>query len=359
MSDPRAPRSHSPADPPQHAAPVAHPTASGKLSLNPLERELGGDLPCIVCAYNLRGLSIRAMCPECGTNVRATILAVIDPRASELQPIRFPRLVALGVVAWNAGAAGAALLAWLPQVTDLASLLGIRVQPRPNVTLGLIIGLIISALGGLALVRPHARIKPWMSAAAAGAVLLYIPLIWSVWEAQRYATPRGPLHAPAGGLELAAFSALLIGAIIFAQRPMARLLVARSLVLRTGKVDRQTLYAVAGASMVAALGAIILRLAPDSPAVLAEAARGIGVMLLAIGALLVTIGLLGSMLDSARIAQAILAPRPTLRQVLTHGAPRPRSRIERILDAPSAELSTLRPTPPAQPPTTAATEPKA
>ena len=63
-----------------------------------LASELTGDLPCVRCGYNLRGLSIREHCPECDAPVRATILALVDPRASELKPLRRPRLTGWGLV---------------------------------------------------------------------------------------------------------------------------------------------------------------------------------------------------------------------------------------------------------------------
>ena len=65
---------------------------------------LEADVHCARCGYNLRGISIRSVCPECGAAVRATILAVVDPHASELQPIRHPWPVAAGLVLWAASA---------------------------------------------------------------------------------------------------------------------------------------------------------------------------------------------------------------------------------------------------------------
>ncbi len=48
--------------------------------------------------------------------------------------------------------------------------------------------------------------------------------------------------------------AVLIAAIALGLRPNARVLVARSLVLRSGRVDRQTLLALAAAALLAAAG---------------------------------------------------------------------------------------------------------
>ncbi len=80
-----------------------HPPAPdrGSSGVARLSRELAGDLPCIQCGYNLRGLTVKGMCPECGTSVRATLLAVVDPMAGEFRPISFPRLTAYGMLVWS------------------------------------------------------------------------------------------------------------------------------------------------------------------------------------------------------------------------------------------------------------------
>lgn len=305
-------------------------------------KELGGDLPCIVCGYNLRGLSIRAMCPECGTAVRATILSVIDPQASELAPMPHPRLIASGLVLWSVGAAAGATLAWLPHAADALSSLGLsRSVARPNVALGLLLSTAASGLGALALIRPHAGITRRMSALAALGCALYLVLIWLVMNHQRMVDMglgggggrylSGPLPSVASFRFLSAIG-LVIAAIILCLRPHARLLVARSLILRTGRVDRQTLYAVAISAGLMALGAGVLALVPDVPLAWAEVARWTGLIVLTLGSALVTIGLLGAVIDSLRIAQAILTPRPTARQVISHGASPPKSRLGRMLD---------------------------
>src|SRR6185295_10238912 len=83
-----------------------------------LALELTGDLPCVRCKYNLRGLTVKGMCPECGTSVRTTILAKIDPLAKELRPLHFPRLTSLGLIVWAWSALAAALCNWALRLSD-------------------------------------------------------------------------------------------------------------------------------------------------------------------------------------------------------------------------------------------------
>ncbi len=300
-----------------------------------LGRELGGDLPCVVCGYNLRGLSIRSLCPECGTGIRATILSLVDPLASELQPIRFPHLVSVMINAWTGGAFFAVLLAWLPIVYDLLNAAGWRLQ-RPNIEVGLLVAMSVSAIGALGLVRPHARVGVLGPALALLGVALYLPAFWAMWAySAETAGPRGPEYfsqwMPQGRetrLGLAVWVAL--AAIILCLRPMARVLVARSLAIRTGRVDRQTMYATAVAAAIAALGHGLGGLstalvAGGQPPMLSDLSRIAGLVLLATGSLLFTAGVLGSLVDTVRIASAIVVPGPTLPQVL---GPDPDERAE-------------------------------
>jgi hypothetical protein len=303
-----------------------------------LGRELGGDLPCVVCGYNLRGLSIRSMCPECGTNLRATILSLVDPQASELRPITFPRLTAAGVVMWAFGAVAVAMMAWLPQAAEVMRELGIHVG-RPSAGLGVMLGLVTSAIGSIALIRPHSGIERAHSFMALLATLAYVPLGWMLWRyhtaveslgGQHYLTGWSPTSETAYTLAMASG---LIAAIIMLQRPNARLLVARSMVMRTGRVDRQTLYAMALAAAFMGVGSLLGRVDVGSNAsTVREVARSIGVVLIAFGGVMVTIGAIGSLLDCARIAGAILIPKMTIRQVIRKGRPQARSKLMSMID---------------------------
>jgi hypothetical protein len=278
-----------------------------------LGRELGGDLPCVVCGYNLRGLSIRGVCPECGAGVRATILAVVDPQATVLRPIAHPRLIAGGLVLWAAAGLAAALICWTPQVARLGAWTGVR-WAMPDLSLALLAAVAASAVGAIVLIRPHGGVHLVSSIAAACAVALYIPLGWALIRIYRtdWAVDDDGLRRVLLAMACAASIFLLL-------RPNARLLVARCLLLRSGRVDRQTLFGMAAAALVLAVGHGVLRLSEMGSGGGDAVLRVLGLVFLLLGAALLTLGLLGSVVDSVRIARAILRPRRTLRQILRSG----------------------------------------
>ncbi len=326
--------------PADDATPPQSPPNGGEAKPSvPLGRELGGDLPCVFCGYNLRGLSIRSMCPECGAGVRATILSVVDPQASELRVIEWPRLTATGVVLWAFGAVAVAMMSWLPQAAEVLQAIGVRGVGRPSPGLGVMLGLATSAVGSIALIRPHAGIPMRDCVKAALATLLYIPLAAALWMYHADSDSRGGPHYlshwdPTREMcVLLALAGGLIAVIIVLQRSNARLLVARSLVMRTGRVDRQTLLAMAVAACIMSGGALV-GLIPSTVTAptIVETCRIAGVLAIAFGGGLLSIGALGSLLDCARIAGAILIPKLTARQLIRGGRPAPQSRFMRVID---------------------------
>lgn len=285
-----------------------------------LGKQLRGDLPCVVCQYNLKGISIRDVCPECGTAVRATILAMVDPLAKELRPIQRPRLVAAGLITWGVCSFAAILLSWFPYVPGLAG---------SDWRLLVVAAGMMSAIGAFSFVRPHADIPASAKFAALLSVLLYVPALALVWE---IAGPRWivrPLAYPPESIEPSsariylrlALSGVLAG-MLFLLRPNARLLVARSLALRTGRVDRQTIRAVALTLFAVALGDILLLISSRFLGVVADTIHMAGIILVIAGSALVTLGALGIMIDSLRIARSILVPTPSLAKLI-HGPDHP------------------------------------
>lgn len=283
-------------------------------------RELSGDLRCVGCGYSLRGLSVRAACPECNLGVLATVLSVVDPKADQLQPIAHPRLVAIGLLAWPIAALAAALTTWAIHALDLLSILGLRADPAhwmPGASAALIA---CSGLAACPLARPHANIRPILSFQVLLAVLLHAPLILTQLALLTPVLNMGqnPYHPVVEhgwqrhALRLVA--SILMAAIILLLRPSARLLAARSVVVRTGRVDRQSMYALAGALGIAALGDIVALLGTSLTGPLRDVLPPVGDILIALGSLLFTIGLVGIVIDASRLVPIILHPAPGSRE---------------------------------------------
>lgn len=330
----------------------------------PLGRALGGDLKCIVCGYNLKGISIRGRCPECGVRVRATILSIVDPLASELRPIPHRRVVAGGLVLWAVCALLAALLCWLPHALELAGRLGIA-GPTPIRASTLVFVLILLAgVGAIGLARPHAGVPIRTTALCLLGALLHIPLAWTIAEILSLAESSRAWSFVHGwrpsrsDAVLGTTSAALLAATLLLLRPAIRLLVARSLVMRTGRVDRQTLYAMAACAALLAAGHALGYWSSVLPGVGSVIGRTLALTLLVFGSLLLTIGFAGSVADAVRIAGAVLIPSPTLSSVIRHGhdpgsaimamaPPVLRARSDADQPAPSASASPPEPQSPA------------
>lgn len=287
-----------------------------------LIRSLTGDLPCVQCGYNLRGVSVLSPCPECGTSVRATVLARVDPYASVLRPIRRPILLASGLLAWSGCALAAALSVWSLRAIDAASFMLDRpiVAARPIAVLVPIFAA-LSGLGAVVLVRPHAGIPRWQSALALLGVAAYAPLVWTLWRLHAHidlANPM-PFFKPLGmpyerSLARLVVAGLLL-AIVVGLRANARLLASRSLLMRSGRVDRQTMLAMAAAVLLASAGDG-LHLLADAWEGAAFWARTLGLFLIAVGSMLLTIGLVGMVVDTWRVREAILRPPLSRREAI-------------------------------------------
>lgn len=277
------------------------------------ESRLQGQLPCARCRYELQGLSIAGNCPECGLPIGATILAVVDPFAKELQTIPRPRLTNLGLQVWAWSALATALVVWTMRLSELArEVLGTTYWPgwAPHTAVLLTA---LSGLGATALVRPHANIPVRFRAAATAGCLGFIPLAilhWSLFVRIDASTLSFDYFSQApdqSRLTIRLLCGLLCVIITICLRLNARVLVSRSLVLRTGRVDRQTLYALAAAFGVGVVGDA-LRLASGSfGSKWMEIIGNAGIMIQVLGALLVTMGLAGVAIDSWRMRRAILS----------------------------------------------------
>lgn len=292
-----------------------------------LDTSLTGKLPCVVCGYELQGLSIRSVCPECGTAVRATILYRVDPKAEEFKPIQRPRLTAIGLVIWSLGALVAVMACWLPRLGETWAVVT-RALNTPEFSLAGPVSVIAAAVSGVSLllvVRPTRDTPVWKSLLLFGAVLLYVPIVWSLWATDRLDRAQPLVYfsdsIAVERIALRLVQGVSIAASLLCVRPIARDLVKRSLVMRTGRVDRQTLMAMTAVVMLGAVG--------DGLRLWAAVGAGpgelwfpaaIGTLVIAFASTIFTLGLVSALVDSYRIHKAILIPSPSLRQLIgEHG----------------------------------------
>lgn len=300
----------------------SEPPASG----SELDLDLRGALPCLNCGYELQGLSVRGQCPECGLAIRATILHRVDPKAEAFRPMPTPRLTAEAVFLWPALGLVAAMGGWLARAGDAAEQwIGAGALPAGWVGLATVIAAGISGLAAIALVYPVAQ-TPRRAVLAAGlGALAYIPLVLSLWWIQMKIDPARPApyfeaaaSPPRLMWRLGLDGSLLV--ILLGLRPNARALVARSLVLRTGRVDRQTIYATAAAVGIAAAGDLIRLVSTTLTPAQGQLIEGAGTLLVLVGSILLTMALAGATVDGWRVRRAIRTPSPTLEQLFRVGS---------------------------------------
>jgi len=308
-------------------APVGEGDDWGSGSELPIAHELTGPLRCVSCRYELRGLSIKGNCPECGLPVRATLLRMVDPQAIELQPVKRPKLVAAGVLLWSLGsllAVAIGLVVW----TGIT--IGGFLDAGARVMLVLVGAgaLGASGLGALAIVRPHGGISRRRIAASVFAALLYPISVKLYADVGLYASPGSGSSLLAVWVEEAAVSrwrverlclwlTLALGAWLL--RPNLRLLALRSLVLRSKRVDRQTIAATIAAMLIAAAGdalGLAVGLMGDWAAPLGL----LSAVLVGLGVVLLTLGVLGTVVDTIRLLPAVLYRPLAIGDVIDTGA---------------------------------------
>lgn len=307
--------------------------------------ELGGDLPCVRCGYNLKGLTVKGMCPECGTSVRTTLLAVVDPTASELRAITFPKATAHGMVLWAFAGFVACVLLWVLQIIGTSGA-SAMLSDAAHVWLrrGVLICVLASGVGSLAFVRPHDGIPLRQRAMSALATLAYVPLLVAVWRL--YAREGVRLGAQLGRDEevsrtlvrLAASGAILV--VLLGLRPTARQLQARWILMRIGAVARQTMLAMAAVVLVWTIGDALVLLSWTLHGGNDELVWMIGRFFILSGSLLFTVGMLSIAMDVWRVHR-VIAQRPfDLAQLLTH----PRGTVyasDRVPPSPGAPAKNL------------------
>jgi len=247
--------------------------------------------------------------------IATSILAIVDPRAREFEPIRNPKWVAFGLLTWSIAALLAAACVWTLRAAELPALgnnphLLSEASVRTLAGIG-VVCVLASGVGAISLVRPTKRMSPMGSRLALLGVVLYVPLAATFWilHGQLDVSLASPYFARLPDAErvlVRAVELLLIAGIMLSLRTNARTLAARSAILRTGRVDRQTMYAVAVTAGLGVLGDLIRLWATESNGAVGQVLSIAGTTLVVIASALLTMGMAGAAIDCARIARALL-----------------------------------------------------
>ncbi|PHQ82510.1 MAG: hypothetical protein COB69_01850 [Phycisphaera sp.] len=272
---------------------------------------LSGDLYCWSCKYDLTGLSVTGTCPECGTPVRATLLAIVDPQASSFAPMRWPVLSAAGLLIWSAAAFCAILVIFLLRVFDV--LVSMSFLPARFAQFGVLVPILagVSAVGALVFIRPHCAIRVSTSIRSIIAAFLYIPLVAFLWglHARFDIVSGSPYLSDSINIEDRVEKRIVIGFLILAiallLRSAVREYAARSVLMRTGQLTRQTLLAFAAAVVLTLLGDTLHLVSLRWPAVQSFAVTTIWMALVVIGSGMIAFGFGGMLWDSVRLYPVI------------------------------------------------------
>lgn len=288
---------------------------------------LSGPLPCWVCRYDLSGLSVTGVCPECGTPVRTTLLAVVDPSAASFGPLRMPRIAAIGLVLWTGAAFLAALAVWLCRITDALDLW--LAVPLGLGFIGAMVPVLagLSGLGATVLIRPHRGATPAQIYGPMLAVALYVPLVWMLWRlhAQLDIVAGSPYFTSpirqGERLQLRCGIGLTVACIAILLKPSVREFAKRSVLMRTGQLTRQTMLAIVAALGVALLGDLIQAGAMAFDQEESVLPRTMSLAFVAIGSALVTVGLAGIFWDAIRLYPIIRSGPRSLGDVIARDTP--------------------------------------
>jgi hypothetical protein len=203
---------------------------------------------------------------------------------------------------------------WVLRVPEMLARAGVVIQFPSWLSPMAVVLIVSSGLGACALIRPHSGIGRRDALRAAFGVACYVPLAASAWYII-YHIDRGGLAVYLGetGVQPVRSSLrLVVGACIIgialSLRPNALRLAVRSVLVRTGRVDRQPMTALAATAGLAMIGDVMHLLSPYAPNAVGDLLLVGGVVAIAAGSLLLTVGLFGVVMDVWRIRPLIAAP---------------------------------------------------
>jgi len=304
-----------PAELGQEGEDAERPSGISAGRLDALSRELSRDLPCVRCGYDLVGLSVRDRCPECGTPVRATLLAVVDPLAGELAPIYAPRLLFAAMCIWSFSTFLACMSVWLMRAMEFIDpglgvpLIAHWLGPAAAALLG------IAGIALIPLARPHPRLESGTTAGVILAVLAYLGLAglwWSMFTSmdRRTSTIFVSATADDGWRTLTRIGCGICAAIAVLGISKAwQAMQSRSVLMRSGRLDRQSTPSLLAAIGIAAMGDILwLVFKPEQDtSIEGSLIRIISVAMIGVGSMLMTVGIAAILIDVVKLRHVILA----------------------------------------------------
>lgn len=303
-------------------------------------RTVAVGLPCVRCGYDLRGLKAGGVCPECGLEVRRTLLFVVDPARSRIAPLRDPAAAGRRLIVIAGLIYLAALLLWSPHVIE-AYARGWEESAIDLASRAQILTAIAGACGIFAVLvaarlhRPleaeaepseyHRGLRRFRLGILGWSFLLFALAIYDLELSPPTAVAFGvnEIDLARTGLRFALTATAILA--VSGIQPVVRLVELRSLSHRTGRVSRQGFAAMTLALIVVGGGDLVRlvvatleeRKAPDS----VITALGFGsLILILIGAAMVTLALASVLLDAFRLRRGMNRRAYTLDELLEPGS---------------------------------------
>lgn len=215
---------------------------------------------------------------------------------------------------WGLSALVAALLMAAWRLVDLL-FAGSVSTSREQFVGAFLVGLVLlSAAGAMALIRPHAGLPRINVLLARLGVLGYIPFAAVILWIHVIVDPT--IESPYGAAQVVStervilriVAAVILGLILLALRPNGRVLASRSMLMRTGQVDRQTMRALASALLLPLAGDLAELGSVATAGRLSDGLHTAGSFMILIGSALFVLGLIGVVIDCIRLVPVVVGP---------------------------------------------------